>query len=84
MMGTFHSFISQPYFEEQDAISMLDKAKAICNDDRDEFMVLNIGKKFVVVGVLRNLGGPPFDLMGVDDGDDWATVSDERDFLNSK
>jgi hypothetical protein len=80
-MGTFHAFISQPLIRKEDAEDLLNDLKKYC-DDRDEAYITTARGHFLVVGVVKNLGGPPFELNGIT-SHDWATVSDEKNFLNS-
>lgn len=81
-MGTFHSFISQPLYKKEDAELLLADVLKVC-DDSDKVSVMEIRGLYVVVGIVKNLGGAPFELNAITHEADWATVSDEKDFLNT-
>ena len=86
-MSTFHSFISQPFFNQQDAedlLSVIHRAIEDCgyydDEDKKSFQVIPLRKLWIVIGVWRNLGGPPTVFICMNTDSYWATVSDEANF----
>lgn len=88
-MGTFHSFISQPFLDELDAQTLKRDIERVIDDSSyrnsiNNFQILKINSFFVVVGLYKNLGGAPIELIvKLMTTKDWATVSNEGNFCNS-
>lgn len=88
-MGTYHSFISQPLWDELDAQLLKREIEKVVEDSNyrnsiDNFQILKINSFFVVVGIYKNLSGAPIELIvKLMTTKDWATVSNEGNFCNS-
>nr|WP_294939208.1 hypothetical protein [uncultured Flavobacterium sp.] len=87
IMSTFHSFISQPFFNRQDAEDLLsniqlelDNGGSFDEEDKKSFRVISLRRLWVVTGIWRNLGGPPTVFICMNTDSYWATVSDEANF----
>lgn len=86
-MGTFHSFISEPLKKEEAETLLKDVQDIIGKSDYrnhvDYFSIVQIGSMYVVVGIYKNLGSVPVELMSIDLKYNWSTVSNENDFYSS-
>lgn len=89
-MSTYHSFISQPFFREQDAQELLsvihkeiEEQGPYDEEDKNSFQVVPLRRLWVVTGIWRNLGGPPTVFICMNTDSYWATVSDEANFTRS-
>lgn len=87
-MGTYHSFVSEPLRTKEDADILLKDIADIIeqgqySNEINNFSILPLRGLFVVVGIYKNLGSAPIELIMLKTDYKWATVSDENDFFNS-
>lgn len=87
-MGTFHSFISEPLKDKEDAKTLLKELTEVIErsdyrNSAENFSIVPINNQFVVIGIYKNLGSIPVELIMFTGKYAWATVSDEYDFYNS-
>ena len=88
-MGTYHSFVSEPFRSELEAQAFKKDVCQVIENSRyrnspENFSVLQVNCFYLVVGVYKNLGSAPIELDALAMEYDWATVSDEKDFFNSE
>lgn len=87
-MGTYHSFVSEPLSKYGADLLLSDISKVIEESDYinkiEKFQILQIGSFYIVVGIYKNLGNLPTELIKLQTTFSWVTVSDEGDFYSSK
>lgn len=86
-MGTYHSFISQP-LTKPEADELLKSIKKVIEESKydnsiEYFKVIEMRNMHFVVGVYKNLGYAPVELILMSEFN-WATVSNEGDFFKSE
>lgn len=86
-MGTFHTFVSQPFMAENEAEQMKEEFEKKLQESnyinyKDRVRIVPLGSFFIVVGLYKNVGGVPYELETFKSRGNWATVSDEGDFYD--